>query len=181
MNTPIIWLKNIKHYDMKKTYSIRIFKDEKVLITGSNGIGKTTILQMIAGFIKPKNGQVHVQKTTIGYLHSMKYLPTHMKVMDYLHQWYKLYNVSIDPWLWMILFIDQHKKVTDLSKGQKQKLLLLMCFLGNPHIVLLDEPFDGLDETTSERLLEYIKHYEHTIIMTSHQPLKVPFTAHIQL
>ncbi|MGA0351843.1 MAG: ABC transporter ATP-binding protein [Acholeplasmataceae bacterium] len=181
MLTPIISLHQIKHYDMKKAYSLNIYKDEKVLITGPNGVGKTTLLQIIAGWIKPQQGHAYIKNVNIGYLHGMKYLPKQMRVLEFLHQLYQIYGASIDPWLWMILFIDQQKMIHQLSKGQKQKLLLIMCFLGNPDIVLLDEPFDGLDKLTTEKLLHYIQAYQHTIIMTSHQALMTSFKKHIRL
>lgn len=166
---------------MKKTYTVDIFEDEKVLITGKNGVGKTTILQMIAGFIQPKSGKVSVKNLRLGYLHSMKYLPLHMTVYEFLHHTYQLFNESVDPLLWVILYIDINKTIRELSKGQKQKLLLLFCFLGNPDVVLLDEPFTALDSKTIEKLIEYIKQYEHTIIMTSHIQLSLPFMTHIEL
>ncbi len=181
MNTPIITLHNIKHYDMKKTYNVHIHEAEKVLITGKNGIGKTTILQMIAGFIKPKTGKVVVHSSRLGYLHSMKYLPLHMTVYEFLDHVYQVFKESVDPLLWMILYIDLNKPISDLSKGQKQKLLLMFCFIGNPDIVLLDEPFTALDPKTVEKLILYMKQYQHAIIMTSHTHLSLPFMRHIVL
>lgn len=154
---------------------------------GPNGAGKTTTIRMIVGITFPDEGRVTLfgQKVSnelqsrIGYLPEERGLYKKMKIVDQLRYFAALKDVSqktadrrIDYWLERMNLAEwKTKKTTDLSKGMSQKIQFIATILHNPDLLILDEPFSGLDPVNVEFLIEVVselKAQHKTIIFSTH-------------
>ncbi|QYO65819.1 ABC transporter ATP-binding protein [Leptolyngbya sp. 7M] len=154
---------------------------------GPNGAGKTTTIRMIVGITFPDEGTItlhgervsHKLQSRIGYLPEERGLYKKMRVVDQLRYFAALKDVPsgeiekrIDHWLGrMQLSQWKKKKTTDLSKGMQQKIQFIATVLHDPDVLILDEPFSGLDPVNVEFLMDVIAEYrsaEKTIIFSTH-------------
>lgn len=154
---------------------------------GPNGAGKTTTIRMIVSITAPDEGKIELfgQKMSselqdrIGYLPEERGLYKKMKIQEQLRYFAALKDVPqkeadkrIDFWLdRMGLSEWKLKKANDLSKGMSQKIQFIAAVLHEPDLIILDEPFSGLDPVNVETLLEVIaelKKKGKTIIFSTH-------------
>ncbi|HEX8287124.1 MAG TPA: ATP-binding cassette domain-containing protein [Pyrinomonadaceae bacterium] len=154
---------------------------------GPNGAGKTTTIRMIVGITFPDTGKIELfnqQVSTelqnrIGYLPEERGLYKKMKIQDQLRYFAALKNVPqaeadrrIDFWLDRMRLADwKKKKTTDLSKGMQQKIQFISTVLHDPDLLILDEPFSGLDPVNVEFMIEVVaelKARHKTIIFSTH-------------
>lgn len=131
---------------------------------GPNGSGKSTTMKMITGLIEMTSGHILFQgrpiqddliayKRRMGYVPEEPYLYNHLSGVEYLTMVSQLRNLPqresserIDGLLRMLaLYDDRHASISGYSKGMRQKVLIAAALLHNPELVLLDEPFSGLD------------------------------------
>ncbi len=154
---------------------------------GPNGAGKTTTIRMIVGITAPDEGRIALfgekmssdLQDRIGYLPEERGLYKKMKVQEQLRYFAALKNVEkkiadqrIDLWLDRMGLSDwKLKKSSDLSKGMSQKIQFIATVLHEPDLLILDEPFSGLDPVNVETLLEIIAELKakgKTIIFSTH-------------
>ena len=154
---------------------------------GPNGAGKTTTIRMIVGITAPDEGKVELfgQKISsavqdkIGYLPEERGLYKKMKVLEQLRYFAALKGVAqsqaderIDFWLARMRLSEwKTKKTSDLSKGMSQKIQFIATVLHDPDLLILDEPFSGLDPVNVEFLIEVVaelKAQHKTIIFSTH-------------
>ena len=154
---------------------------------GPNGAGKTTTIRMIVGITAPDEGKIelfgqqfsHDLQERIGYLPEERGLYKKMKVQDQLRYFAALKGVSqaeadrrMDFWLDRMKLAEwKMKKTTDLSKGMSQKVQFISTVLHNPDLLILDEPFSGLDPVNVEFMIEVVaelKAQHKTIIFSTH-------------
>jgi ABC-2 type transport system ATP-binding protein len=152
---------------------------------GPNGSGKTTTLRMIMRIYLPDSGTVrvlgddswHAANDRVGYLPEERGLYKHMKVRDVLHFYAALKGMrhshdAVADWLErMNLTPWADKKVETLSKGMSQKVQFIATVVARPELVLLDEPFSGLDPVNAEVFRESIlelKRQGTTVIFSTH-------------
>lgn len=153
---------------------------------GPNGAGKTTTIRMIVGITRPDEGKIelagrlsHDMQDRIGYLPEERGLYKKLKIVDQLKYFAALKNVSgaeaekrIDFWLDRMELGDwKKKKTTDLSKGMQQKIQFISTVLHDPDLLILDEPFSGLDPINVEFMMDVISEFktkEKTIIFSTH-------------
>jgi len=154
---------------------------------GPNGAGKTTTIRMIVGITAPDEGRIELfgapvsneSQNRIGYLPEERGLYKKMKIVDQLRYFAALKNVSqteadkrIDFWLGRMNLSDwKSKKTTDLSKGMSQKIQFISTVLHNPDLLILDEPFSGLDPVNVEFMIAVVaelKAQGKTIIFSTH-------------
>ncbi|HEV2835908.1 MAG TPA: ATP-binding cassette domain-containing protein [Pyrinomonadaceae bacterium] len=157
-------------------------------LLGPNGAGKTTTIRMIVNITAPDTGSISVfgQKINaalqnrIGYLPEERGLYRRMKVVDQLRFFAELKNVrgknvekKIDEWLARVKLSEwKTKRSMELSKGMQQKIQFLTAVLHEPDLLILDEPFSGLDPINLELLKEIVldlKRAGKTIIFSTHQ------------
>lgn len=154
---------------------------------GPNGAGKTTTIRIIMSILLPDSGRVSVlgcesaldAKDRIGYLPEERGIYKKMKVASFLRHIGRLkgvpdavLNPRIERWLQAVELSDiANKKCEELSKGMQQKIQFLTCVLHEPDLLILDEPFSGLDPVNM-RLLRDLILGEHergtTIIFSTH-------------
>ena len=157
-------------------------------LLGPNGAGKTTTIRMIVNITAPDSGRIKVfgQQITselqdrIGYLPEERGLYKKMKVGDQIKYFAALKNVGakeadqrVDRWLARLKLAEwKNKKSSELSKGMQQKVQFVNAVIHEPQLLILDEPFSGLDPVNVEVLKEVIlelKAAGKTIIFSTHQ------------
>jgi len=157
-------------------------------LLGPNGAGKTTSIRMIVNIFAPDDGDVLVMSKQvspdlqpfIGYLPEERGLYKKMKIGDQLVFFANLKGVNsreasrrVDDWLKRLELSDwKNKKPTDLSKGMQQKVQFIGSIIHNPEVMILDEPFSGLDPVSVDLLKSVIldlKNQGKTIIFSTHQ------------
>ena len=156
-------------------------------LLGTNGAGKTTTIRMILGIIKKTAGtitwndkEVTRENVNFGYMPEERGVYPKTKIYDQLMYFAKLKgitsaeaNKAIDYWL-KRLQMEEYRDVLaeKLSKGNQQKIQFIIAVMNDPELIVLDEPFSGLDPVNTETLSEVMKELiakGKYIIMSSHQ------------
>lgn len=154
---------------------------EKTLfaLLGANGAGKSTTIKMILGLVKADGGEIKkTEGKTIGYSPETPYFPAFMDGREVLRYYgelqgipRKVLNAECDRLLSEVGLEADHTRVKGYSKGMLQRLALAQALLGDPDILILDEPCAGLDAMGRIEMLALIgklKASGKTIIMNSH-------------
>ncbi|MBZ8172396.1 ABC transporter ATP-binding protein [Staphylococcus cohnii] len=180
--------KKYKDFTAVNDISITLESGKMLGFLGRNGAGKTTTFRMILGLTPITEGQILYKDKAIdqsiydkiGYLPEERGLHPKMKVEDELRYLATLKGMkskeiskSIDYWLSRFdIEENREKKIEALSKGNQQKIQLLASMLHNPELLILDEPFSGLDPVNVELLKSAVKDLNDagtTIIYSSHR------------
>jgi len=167
--------------------SLQVPKGSMFGLLGPNGAGKTTTIRMIMNITAPDSGEIRIlgqpmdreTQNRIGYLPEERGLYRKMKVIDHLYFLAAIKEVSRDvarqriegwldkmelkPWL--------NKKVDELSKGMQQKIQFIATIVHDPEILILDEPFSGLDPLNVALMREYFLEFRakgKTIVFCTH-------------
>lgn len=157
---------------------------------GPNGAGKTTTIRMIVGITAPDSGRIQYGfasaaggtdfQDRIGYLPEERGLYKKLKVVDQLRYFAALKDVPhteadkrIDRWLGRMGLSEwKNKKTTDLSKGMQQKIQFISTVLHDPDLLILDEPFSGLDPVNVEFMIDVLSEFrrgDKTVMFSTHQ------------
>jgi ABC-2 type transport system ATP-binding protein len=157
-------------------------------LLGPNGAGKSTTIRMVLRIIMPDEGSVRVlggdladvDLDRIGYLPEERGLYKKMRVIDALTFFGEIHGLAraearrrSGEWLERLQLADRAMKgVEDLSKGMQQKVQFIATVLHEPELLILDEPFSGLDPVNANVLMDIILGYHrrgHTIVFSTHQ------------
>ncbi len=176
---------------MELDVSLNISENSLITIFGESGAGKTSILRMISGLMLPDDGYIEANgKTWLDTSRGIN-LKTQNRKIGYVFQDYALFpNMTVKENLWYALenrqdpmiiteLLDiielenlKNRKSGTLSGGQKQRVSLARALVGQPDILLLDEPLSALDEGIRSKLQDYIlrvhEKYNLTTILVSH-------------
>jgi len=192
--------------DITKTYGVQkaldnisfsIEKGEIVGFLGPNGAGKSTMMKILTTYLSPTIGEATVNhfdtaketksvQTSVGYLPEHNPLYTDMYVREYLQFNASVYNVPKDRITEVIdltgLTPEAHKKISQLSKGYRQRVGLANALLHNPEVLILDEPTTGLDPNQLLEIRKLIKDIgsKKTILMSTHIMQVVEFDYRIE-
>lgn len=177
---------------------ISLPKGEVLGLLGRNGAGKTTTIKMLLGLLTPNEGSITwdgksfgTSGITIGYLPEERGLYTKSRVVDQLRYFGRLegmtkkeVDLAIDHWLERLAIPEyKFKTAGELSKGNQQKIQLIAALLHNPELLILDEPFSGLDPVNAGMLASIIEEQVQsgkTIILSSHRMEQVEaFCQHV--
>ena len=177
--------KKIKAVD---NISLKVQKGDIYGFLGPNGAGKTTSIRMIMGIIKPDNGTIKlnasdintINRRKLGYLPEDRGLYQKQNLSEILYYFGCLKGLDkkdsknrANLWLERFNLDDQkERKVEELSKGNQQKIQFIIALLHDPQLIILDEPFTGLDPVNQILLKEVIKEKQEegkTIIFSTHQ------------
>ena len=190
MNEPAIWTENLG----KSFRSVRALQGLNLGVPpgciygllGPNGAGKTTTIKLLMNLLAPSEGRATVlgRPTTgldwsdfrrIGYVSENQVLPEHMGVgelLAYLAPYYPAWDAALAESLLGQFQLPPHRRLRDLSRGMKMKASLLASIAFRPELIVLDEPFSGLDPVArddfSQGLLGSIPESDWTVFLSSH-------------
>ncbi len=168
--------------------SLAVYPGRVFGLLGPNGAGKTTTIRMIVNITAPDSGRIEVfgrqitpeLQDRIGYLPEERGLYKKMKVGEQLKFFAALKNVNgkeaderVDRWLTRLKLAEwKNRRSSELSKGMQQKVQFTTAIIHEPDLLILDEPFSGLDPVNVEALKEIIFEQRaagKTIILSTHQ------------
>ena len=161
---------------------------ESVTILGPNGAGKTTLLRILATLLNPSNGEVQINgkdlstgsndiRAKLGFASHRSLVYDNLTVEENLVFYGKLYRVrelaarTEDVLRTVGLLSRRHSRAGTLSRGMQQRLSLARAIIHKPDLMLLDEPYAGLDQESAEMLevlLDAVRGEARTVIMTTH-------------
>ena len=171
--------KHIGKQHVLKDISLSIADGEIVGLLGPNGAGKSTLMKIMVGVWNATNGEVQVPKS-IGFLPEQNPLYEDMYVREYLRFFVELRTNSqlpishrqlIEDLITRVgLTAEANKKIGQLSKGYRQRVGLAQAMIGNPELLILDEPTTGLDPNQLEDIRALIREMgkERTVILSTH-------------
>ena len=146
-------------------------RGEKLLVVGENGIGKTTLLRLIMGYLTPIEGTIEItEKTDIAYYAQEHEILDNNKTIIENFANFGLADYEIRRMLGSFLFSgdDIFKKVEVLSPGERSRVALAKISLTGANTLLLDEPTNHLDPMTQLIISDTFKNYEGTMLVVSH-------------
>ena len=144
-------------------------------LLGPNGAGKSTLMKILLGLWKADRGEVQAPER-IGYLPENNPLYEEMYVSEYLRFFANMSNIDnakseIEELIARVgLTPERHKHIRELSKGYRQRVGLAQALLGNPQLLILDEPTTGLDVNQLQEIRALIRELgkERTVILSTH-------------
>lgn len=153
--------------------SLRVKRGQKIGIIGDNGAGKTAFLKTVAGLLPVLKGRCRLgERTTIGYFdqHSAA-IRSEKRVKEHFHDLFpSLTEKEVRSVLGAYLFKgrDVSKRVSDLSGGERARLVLAELLQSRPNLLLLDEPTDHMDIQAKETLESALRAFKGTVLFVSH-------------
>ncbi len=181
--------KNFGYFSALRDISINIEAGEAVAVLGPNGSGKSTLIKIIATHMRPSSGRIEVfglssvkkakeVKRRIGYVAHGSFLYDELTVEENLRFYQSMFSavpktkeVNLDGLLGLVRLKKWTKTpVGNLSHGLRKRADIARAMVHEPKLLLLDEPFSGLDETSRNVLRDYLlhQHGEVTLMLTSH-------------
>jgi ABC-2 type transport system ATP-binding protein len=174
-----------KNFQVLKNVSLQIGRGEVCIIAGRNGAGKSTLLQTILGMLPGYTGTIKVMENDIKkskkWIKKISYLPEkfqlypQLTVFENIEFFTALKKGHLDDIekVLQLTGMDKHKgkKARELSKGMLQRLGLSLAFLGDPELIILDEPTSGIDPYGREEIIDIIQSFNDmgkTVIFSSH-------------
>ncbi|KZN45529.1 ABC transporter ATP-binding protein [Pseudoalteromonas luteoviolacea] len=152
-------------------------------LLGENGAGKTTLIKLLLGRLTPLSGQISILghepgaqavKSSVGAMLQVGALPSNIRVIEYIRLFQSYYDNPMS-WQGALQFAEMERQKTtffsQLSGGEKQRLLLSLALIGQPKLVFLDEPTLAMDVQMRQRLWQKVvqlKDLGTTVILTTH-------------
>ena len=168
---PLVYLdhvtKNYGHEVALMDVSLNIQPGRIIGLLGPNGSGKTTIIKLINGLLQPSLGNIYIHgqlpspasKKVVSYLPDTTYLSENMKIIDainYFQDFYADFNVQRAYQLLNDLHLHPNQKLNSLSKGNKEKVQLILVMSREADLYVLDEPIGGVDPAARDYILRTI-------------------------
>ncbi len=168
---PLVYLdhvtKNYGHEVALMDVSLNIQPGRIIGLLGPNGSGKTTIIKLINGLLQPSLGNIYIHgqlpspasKKVVSYLPDTTYLNENIKISDaisYFQDFYSDFNVQRAYQLLNDLHLHPNQKLNSLSKGNKEKVQLILVMSREADLYVLDEPIGGVDPAARDYILRTI-------------------------
>jgi len=168
---PLISIHNLTfHYERNtkrilEKLCLTVYQGAYISVVGENGSGKSTLIKLILGLLKPSSGSLQCRTQTIGYVPQKKNIVTSFPITVYetLHSYQmilKSRDTSAIERLLHDMNLTNHKNsiIGTLSGGQLQKIYIIRALIGNPDLLILDEPSTGIDIQSQQDIYAFIKH-----------------------
>jgi ABC-2 type transport system ATP-binding protein len=160
--------------DALRSVSFTVAARERVAIIGPNGAGKTTLLQILAGALAPTSGSVSLRPEQAGWVPQQPALYSKLSVAENLRLFARLEKVP-DVERTVARMLEQTAlgdragdEVSRLSGGNRQRVNIAIGLLGDPEVLLLDEPSASLDPRQRERLWVFLAELGTTVVFSTH-------------
>src|SRR5215472_14604194 len=179
-----LW-KTFGRYDALRGLSFEVPEGSALALIGANGAGKTTTIKILMNIFKPSRGMATVlgvdstaisprELAQIGYVSENQEMPGRLAVgeyLDYLRPFYPRWDKSLETLVRHQLLLPPDRKIKDLSHGMRMKMALACALPYRPKLLVLDEPFSGLDPLVRDEFMESLLHQagEMTILISSHE------------
>jgi ABC-2 type transport system ATP-binding protein len=160
--------------DALRSVTFEVAGGEKVAVIGPNGAGKTTLLQILAGALVPTAGSVSLRPEQAGWVPQQPALYSKLSVAENLRLFARLERVA-DVERTVARMLEQtalgdraDDEVSRLSGGNRQRVNIAIGLLGEPEVLLLDEPSASLDPRQRERLWAFLAELGTTVVFSTH-------------
>jgi NitT/TauT family transport system ATP-binding protein len=174
--------KSFGHDVILHDFSMKVHSGERIGLLGNSGTGKTTLLNIIAGMVKPETGTVKISSNKIGYIFQEPRLMPWKRVTDNVTIGASAIGMSKQESIAKCQLILEQLEIkkyasyfpSELSGGIAQRVSIARAFMVEPDILLMDEPFSSLDPGLRNRLhdyvLEFLNERKATLLYVSHFP-----------
>jgi ABC-2 type transport system ATP-binding protein len=184
----------IQTHDLKKTYgrhdalkglNLAVPEGSAFALIGANGAGKTTTIKVLMNLLEPSRGSATVlgvdsrrlairERAQIGYVSENQEMPERLTVaqfLDHLRPLYRTWDTDLERSILKALRLPPDRKIRDLSHGMRMKMALASALPFRPKLLVLDEPFNGLDPLIRDEFMENLLHQagEMTILLSTHE------------
>ncbi len=188
--------KRYRHTEALQSLTMDVPPGSVFALAGPNGAGKSTALKLLMNLVRPTAGRAEllgvdstrlgpVQLAQIGYVSENQKLPEWMRVgyfLDYCRAYYPAWDPALASALIRQFQLPLDRRLRSLSRGMKVKAALAVSLAYRPRLILLDEPFGGLDVLVREQLIESLVDStpEATILLASHDLAEIEsFATHV--
>ncbi|HEX3835892.1 MAG TPA: ABC transporter ATP-binding protein [Steroidobacteraceae bacterium] len=176
--------------------SLAVPEGSAYALIGANGAGKTTTIKTLMNIIRPTRGSTRIlgvdsrrlgipQLRHIGYVSENQDMPARLTVaqyLDYLRPFYPTWDRELERSMLKELRLPPERRIGDLSHGMRMKMALACALPFRPRVLILDEPFSGLDPLVRDEFMERLLHQagEMTILISSHELAEIEgVTSHV--
>ena len=176
--------------------NLRVPRGSVYALIGSNGVGKTTTLQILMNLLRASTGEASVlgvdsrklgvsEYARIGYVSEGQEMPEAMTVAEFLAFWrpfYPTWDAARERELLDLFRLPMDRKLKHLSRGMRMKAALASSLSYRPELIVLDEPFSGLDPLVRDEFIEGLLSHaeESTILISSHDLAEIEsFSSHV--
>jgi ABC-2 type transport system ATP-binding protein len=195
IETDNLW-KRYGRFDALRGLNIAVPEGSAFAVIGPNGAGKTTTIQLLMNFIAPSRGAANIlgvdsrslslkQLAQIGYVSENQDIPGSMSVAEYLaylRPFYPTWDKALEAELLGQLRLPPGRRIENLSHGMRMKMGLACALPFRPKLLILDEPFSGLDPLARDEFIEGLLRQagEMTIFISSHELSEIEsFATHV--
>lgn len=177
--------KSFRRHDAVRGISLAVPEGSIYALIGVNGAGKTTTIKTLLNIMRPTSGRAEVlgvdsrrlspsEFSKIGYVSENQELPQRFTVgayLEYLRPFYPSWDKELERSLISELQLPVERKIRDLSHGMRMKASLACALCFRPQLLVLDEPFSGLDPLVRDELMERLLQQadEMTVFLSSHE------------
>ncbi|MEG1835095.1 MAG: ATP-binding cassette domain-containing protein [Oscillospiraceae bacterium] len=159
--------KSYKEKIVIKDFSLTLKIDKTIAVMGESGCGKTTLLRLIAGIEKPDSGKITKHPTKISFMFQED------RLLPWLNAFENVKLVGSEDTAKKYLSLlglenDFNTKPNELSGGMQRRVALARALNFSSDLIILDEPFKGIDESLKDKLIDVIKSEKRDIILVTH-------------
>lgn len=159
--------------------NLEVQRSDYISVVGDNGSGKSTLMHLILGILRPTHGTIQIERTSIGYVpqrledENRGFPITIQELLNNYRKIKKLPPDSVQGALEAVRMHDlRHRRIGDLSGGQRQKIAIARALLGHPQLLILDEPSTGIDAKSQSEIYALLNHINRkdgiTILSVEH-------------
>jgi len=183
-----IWKKFGRH-EALRGLSVSVPEGSAYALIGANGAGKTTTIRILLNILEPERGHATVlgvdsrrisprELSQIGYVSENQDMPERLTVgeyLDYLRPFYPSWDKALEAMLLAQLRLPMDRRIGHLSHGMRMKMALACALPYRPKLLILDEPFSGLDPLVRDEFMEGMLQQagEMTILISSHELIEI--------
>jgi ABC-2 type transport system ATP-binding protein len=190
-----LW-KQFRRHDALRGLTFSVAEGSAFALIGANGAGKTTTIKVLMNIIEPSRGKAEVmgvdsrsisprELCRIGYVSESQDLPERLTVeqfLDYLRPFYPQWDRELEATTLNLLHLPPRRRIGDLSHGMRMKMALACALPFRPKLLVLDEPFSGLDPLVRDEFMESLiqQASEMTVLISSHELSEIDhFATHV--